>query len=93
MNKAQAIETAKEQMNYMGADGFVVIKYIDKTPYKAFIANGYECDCDFETFDTFDELKKFINGQTAYNSLDFVTYLRDGEKVVYAYSKSKLIIL
>lgn len=92
MNRQTAEKLARETMIQAKATAYAIIKY-PSTAHMGFRAIGYDVDCDYEVFDTYEELEKFVHGKGAINWLDFNTSLRDGEKVISAYAKDKIIII
>lgn len=84
MTKEVAIKWAKHDMCEYGLEGYVLIKPVD-------CETGTEYD--FILFDSYLEMKNLIIGIRAYDFLDNAAYLRDGEMIVEAYSKSHIIIL
>lgn len=92
MTKEFAIMNAEQDMKMSQSDGFAIIRMGDdeKEKWKKL---GYDVEYEYEVFTNFDELKDYVEGKHTYNFLDCSTYLRDGEKVVYVYSRSKIIIL
>lgn len=83
---------AEESMRDFNGIGYVIIK-LPPMAYPEWRKAGYSIDYDYEVFADYDQMKKFIAGERAYNNLDDYTYLRDEEKPVYAYCKNKIIIL
>lgn len=92
MTKEQAIENAKRDMEFSKSDGYAIFKY---PPYmvEKWKKLGYVIDYDYDIFLTYNDLKDFIQGKHTFNFVNADTQLRDGEKVVYAYSRTKIIIL
>ena len=89
MTKEYAIDWAKEQLEQTHSDGYVIL---GSTGYN-YTGTRKITDYDFEVFGSYNELKNFIQGKTAYNFLDACTYLHDDEFIETAYSKSHIIVL
>ena len=95
MTKEQASIRAFNETLKFNCDGFVVVKLPQSmlAPFKEIgYFQGEQDEYDYELFTDYDELKKFATGKSAYQYLDDITYLRDGETVVDCYSRSKIII-
>ena len=86
-NIKRCYDMAMSDLKQWDGHGFVIIVSEGENPW--FDTNYFY---DYEVFDSQEEMDKFIQGKCAYNWLDNCTSLRDGEKVVKAWSKTKLYI-
>lgn len=86
MTKEVAISYAKEidAICCGKTDGYIIIESV-------YNATGLEYDV--LVFDSYDEMKRFIQTGHGFDYLDDDVYLYDDERIVSAFSKSHLIIL
>lgn len=86
MTKEVAISYAKEidAICCGKTDGYILIESV-------YNASGLEYDV--LVFDSYDEMKRFIQTGYGYDYLDNGVSLHDDERLVSAYSKSHIVIL
>ena len=53
--------------------------------------NGFVCKIDQVSFEDFDEFKKYLNGEAAYDFLDNSVKKNDDEKLLYAFEDDKIL--
>lgn len=53
--------------------------------------NGFVCKIDQVSFGDFDEFKKYLNGEAAYDFLDNSVKKNDDEKLLYAFEDDKIL--
>lgn len=53
--------------------------------------NGFVCKIDQVSFGNFDEFKKYLNGEAAYDFLDNSVKKNDDEKLLYAFEDDKIL--
>lgn len=90
-NYFETLKTAKEIANETKSNGFVILKNSNEKIEK-WEKLGYNVTYDYIIFSDFEQMKNFINGVVSFDYLDNTQKLHD-EKIIYAFSKTNLIIL
>lgn len=88
-NYNDCVQFAKNDMNLYGCVGFVIIKTNPETVFK-WGKMGIDVTYDYVLFSSWNEMKKFINGQYSYDYIDNSQILDNDDKIIYGFVRGQI---